>query len=635
MFLKKRVLLVEDDPDYYKDLVNDLRSAGYDVVLAKTIEDAIVQLYTQHFHFAVIDRKMPFHRRGSKAIFKPIVRDGMYGDLLFKALRYGLVEAERNAELSDTLSQDTEGVLSHCITRIGLSEHDPRADTIPDWQVYNFISKMTISVSLPKRLLRILDVAYKPKSESQLLAAHIFHNIKLDLEYEFGCEQLLEDMTDGLLKEEGELRVPLEGRERLKAILGEEPPLPREAILSQLQDLISVLFEDDQKIFLTSLKSGLSGASVLRARPTAANETGGLVIRGNFVVKAGQRQKVETEKHNYDRYVRALLTTGCVTEAKYAVRRDVGAIVYNFVQNESQDELPELDVHYLNQDVPPAVLVESLRRLFFNTLRPWYRDRVESLVHHDIVTEYLNAFNLTWERFNERMREVEDDYQPDAPEMVWFADKRTFLIDNPQFWIKAHKNWCRLPSRRAPTHGDLTGRNIIADLQSYEANSQAYYRLWLIDFYRTGVSHILRDVVILETDIKYRLLDAEIGEFVQLERKLLNPQLDVPLTRNTLRAYEVISGLRKLGGELLGTRAGEQLNNHAQIEYMLSLLMATLNIVRLNHIDKNENGEEIPGKPKKHCALLSAALLCRRIEAIQEHRTRNQEPDWVTQWTEE
>ena len=68
---------------------------------------------------------------------------------------------------------------------------------------------------------------------------------------------------------------------------------------------------------------------------------------------------------------------------------------------------------------------------------------------------------------------------------------------NPVRWFQQNRRW---PTSlyTCYTHGDLHSQNILLD-----DNGQA----WLIDFYRTGAGHILRDLIELETDIKFNLLD--------------------------------------------------------------------------------------------------------------------------------
>jgi hypothetical protein len=138
---------------------------------------------------------------------------------------------------------------------------------------------------------------------------------------------------------------------------------------------------------------------------------------------------------------------------------------------------------------------------------------------------------------------------------------------------------------------------------------------WLIDFYRTSQSHILRDFVELETDIKFRLLDyLPPLEFCQFEQLLIQlehpqPQVELPpeLPDSVHKAAQVISGLRAEAWNLLGTTQRDP--RLIQREYLTSLLMSTLNILRLRHF-KHDPALQ----PRRELALLSAALICQHLQ---------------------
>ena len=133
-------------------------------------------------------------------------------------------------------------------------------------------------------------------------------------------------------------------------------------------------------------------------------------------------------------------------------------------------------------------------------------------------------------------------------------------------------------------------------------------RCWLIDFYRTYQSHILRDFVILESDIKYRLLaQPNNKDFLLLEAALLQWQPDqgainfAAAHSDVEKAIRVVANLRKIAYEL-GKGTGTTIHK----EYLISLLMATLNVVRLRHIPDN----------RKMQAMLSAALICAELDKL-------------------
>ena len=103
---------------------------------------------------------------------------------------------------------------------------------------------------------------------------------------------------------------------------------------------------------------------------------------------------------------------------------------------------------------------------------------------------------------------------------------------------------------------------------------------WLIDFYRTGPGHILRDAAELETAIKFNLAEIDdLAEYQRFERRLLEQtKLNEPVemgTRNSLyKPFTVVSHLRKLADPMAGA-------TNEMTEYYWGLLLTTLNLLRL------------------------------------------------------
>jgi hypothetical protein len=124
---------------------------------------------------------------------------------------------------------------------------------------------------------------------------------------------------------------------------------------------------------------------------------------------------------------------------------------------------------------------------------------------------------------------------------------------------------------------------------------------WLIDFYRTGLSHILRDVVEMETVIKFSLTGiADLNTFLSFEQQLVSqPRIDQsprPAPDDPhYKPLAVIGYLRRLADAYTGSGSD-------MIEYNTALLLSTLNLARL----------EFMADRHRH-ALLSASLLCQRL----------------------
>ena len=191
----------------------------------------------------------------------------------------------------------------------------------------------------------------------------------------------------------------------------------------------------------------------------------------------------------------------------------------------------------------------------------------------------------------------------DLDQEMLHLEKMPIVVSNPVIWLDHHQSECSLPVFHSITHGDLTGRNILVNQDG---------KCWLIDFYRTYPSHILRDFVILETDIKYRLMPKpRLRDVWALETSLfsngqakggMNPGKTLP--KAFRKAQTVLSELRSMADDVSYGPGFSRSDGHK--EYMISLLMATLNVARLRHIEED----------RKLHALFSAALICDELDLL-------------------
>jgi len=372
---------------------------------------------------------------------------------------------------------------------------------------------------------------------------------------------------------------------------------PNELLELQIRDLFGKLFVDAKRIYVTKLKPGLTGASVSRVDPTWALSPGPACV-----VKTGPLEKIETENQHYNKYVREQLNNA-VTKVDVAHTRHLGALRYTFAQSGAQ-ALVEFDEYYTNKAT--GELLYSLDYLFYEACRYWYDNHGERR-YQQLAHLYYQAFELDAEKLVNRIQLILPAFNPTAAtfQVEWIPNPLT----NPIFWLANRDNECILPVFATITHGDLTGRNIMVNEEG---------RCWLIDFYRTYQSHILRDFVILESDIKYRLLTQPNNkDFLLLEAALLQWQPDQGAINfasahgDIEKAVRVVANLRKIAYEL-GKGTGTTIHK----EYLISLLMATLNVVRLRHIPDE----------RKMQAMLSAALICAELD-----RLAGREPDFDMQ----
>lgn len=359
----------------------------------------------------------------------------------------------------------------------------------------------------------------------------------------------------------------------------------------QVRDLFGKLFVDARSLYVSKLKPGLTGAAVVRVQPTW---NGGL--GRSYVAKIGRCDKVETESRHYEANVKHFLPANSVAQADVAYSRHLGALLYTFAEKEGV-ALKEFDEYY--QRSQPDIIIESLRTLFLQTYKYWFANPERVLV--DVPSLYYEAFQLDRKKLIGRIQIVLPKFDPEAKYVQLTPGKEPVL--NPVAWLDTHEQECVIQVHKCITHGDLTGRNMMVDESG---------KCWLIDFYRTQKSHILRDFVILETDIKYRLMSLlSLTDFLHFEEALLEadrqdqpPILPPTFTKDTRKAAEVIFALRQLAHHY--ARSFNTQTDEARKEYLLSQLMGTLNVVRLRHISES----------RKLQAMHSAVMLCEELDGL-------------------
>ena len=396
--------------------------------------------------------------------------------------------------------------------------------------------------------------------------------INFDLEYEVDTDQLLPQIA-----------------EDVKWADNIQPPV--DLLTEQLKDIFGRLFLNANRIYIRKLKPGLTGAAILRVE-----QTGRYGLSPAFVVKIGRQDKIQKEDDNFRDYVKDYIPLASV-RVNAAYRRHLGGILYTFMGGGLKSFI-EFDDFYAREDA--SAINESLHNLITSTCAHWYNHREQ--VRVDLRKEYYEALNLEPARLIERIQSVLPEYEPQAKEMCFPLTEEALI--NPLAWMEEAENGLDfiLPVFRSTTHGDLTGRNIMVDEAS---------KFWLIDFYRTYPSHILRDFVILETDIKYRLMPAaDLPGFIRLEKLLLSgdfskPEIDVPqsLSGDLKKAAGVIHMLHHTAARIAMGVSGE---GAVQREYLESLLMTTLNVVRLRHVEV----------ARKHQALYSTHLICQQLQRL-------------------
>lgn len=356
-------------------------------------------------------------------------------------------------------------------------------------------------------------------------------------------------------------------------------------LISELVDLLRRLFPGATELFLQPMTAGQSGAVVGKVEPIYGPKRGSPLI-----VKVGKRDKIEIERDNYDEHIERFISNQASTRLRYVPGRAMGAIAYSLVG-------PDLgDVRSLAEYFPKAS-VADLQRVFDNlfqyTCRRWYENREQPRRTRDLVTLYEQGLHIHhWDDIWQGMAQVTPDLA--APRLSFPGIEGDF--PNPKRWLASQNHQIYLPVWLATTHGDLNEYNVLVT----EDN-----RAWLIDFYRTGAGHILRDVIELECAIKFSLSGiVDLAAQQMLEEMLLSQSkpaqtIQAPDGFPFAKALEAIVYLRTLASDF---------TEHDMREYLSALLLHTLYLLSLDFLHERDAGSRAR-------VLLSAAMIVEKLSA--------------------
>lgn len=309
------------------------------------------------------------------------------------------------------------------------------------------------------------------------------------------------------------------------------------------------------------------------------------------VIKISSAEEVRREAANHAQIEQFLHGKRSANLRDEAYSRRLGGLLYSFIDDDRLETIRVFDEVYHRYDARRVVAL--LDQLFGQMLGPLFKNAGREEL--DLARIYGEALRLTPEKLTAALTCLRPE---DAAAPTLCLPGLDEPLPNPLVWL-CEAGGFRPFSASVPVclcHGDLHGRNILVDSND---------RFWLIDFARVGMSHALRDFVELETDIKFHLLrEPDQRRLLAFEQRLLSPTsfgeplpAPAPSSAQLRKASQVIGALRQL--------AAQQLKLDGDMrEYYLALLFHTVNLLRLGHI----------GADRKQYALLSAALICRRLE---------------------
>jgi ActR/RegA family two-component response regulator len=233
---QKEILLVEDEEHYFLDVMRWLQEEGYNVTLATSLQQALAQLNSASFHLAIVDirlEKGDIHNEDGLLLLKEIAEQGWHH-------------------------------VMPCVVLTAYASVDNIWEATQKYDVAAYVRKapgfLTELVATVRRLF-INNV-----------------RINFELQYNSQSEALLSEMAHNIRWEEG------------------EKPAQR-LLVRQIKDLIGRLFSEAKRVYLSQLQPGLTGAVVVRVRPTWHYGPG-----PSHVLKISRRDKAETEQKHYEKY---------------------------------------------------------------------------------------------------------------------------------------------------------------------------------------------------------------------------------------------------------------------------------------------------------------------------------------------
>ena len=353
----------------------------------------------------------------------------------------------------------------------------------------------------------------------------------------------------------------------------------------ELVDLLQRLFPGATELFVQPMRAGQSGAGVVQVEPLYGASRGAPVI-----VKFGKHKKIAAERQNYDEYIERFVGNHASTRLRHIDGRIMGAISYSIVGS-ALGEMKPLADYYLTASL--ADIRQAVDNLFMFTCRPWYENREQPRRTRDLVELYKTGLHMhNWQEIWDGMAQAYSAI--DADQLLFPGVPGTF--SNPKRWLEARHYHFYHAAWLATTHGDFNEYNIFV--------SQANHT-WLIDFYRTGPGHILRDIIELECTIKFNLTKTNsLAEHHAFEQLLLSQtRLDVPVAVPDAfphaKAVAVINHLREVSSDFTGPASD-------MTEYYVALLLHTLNLLRLEFVHSED-------PLSRSRILLSASMLATKL----------------------
>lgn len=353
-------------------------------------------------------------------------------------------------------------------------------------------------------------------------------------------------------------------------------------------DLLARMFHDAERVVLTPMVPGRSGAGVVKVRPVLRLGGGAAVV-----LKFGDVADIETENTNYEQYVKPFLSGARLTSIQSRAHTWLlGGTCYSLL---GASEFSDFTSFYASAS--EEQVCDALNNLFRETCSAWY-ENTGPLTDRDLGREYVDRLGMDAAGLNSSLQKLRRVRAGTSLEFTSLPGMRK--LPNPLRAVMGGPMvyW----THEAVTHGDLNGSNIIVDRHG---------SCWLIDFFNTGPGHALRDFALLDGAIRWTMLRAEeatLEERLAMEYALLDadqheagagPKSNFETNNELLhKAFRTTLHIRSLAAEQSRKRTMSEVP-----DYGAATMLYGLNLVRFLQT----------AEVQREHALLSAALQAERL----------------------
>jgi len=399
--IQKRILVVDDVPDWRAMLTGLLSEEEYYVKTAGSSSEALRLLARERFHVAVLDVRLDETDEGNT--------EGL--DLMHRVRAVDPTMAIIILTGYPTLDMVTEA---------------RRPDETGISPSFDFVEKDKISQDLLPGIKRALRSVVRINDDLVIQDEEDFSN---------------------------------EAARRLRFVEIRKPS--KVNLRQEIEELFRKLFSDCQEIAVHPVSQGYSGTVVVRVKPHYCDRGPGEAV----IVKCGERSAVEREVIAYDTHVKGVVGGHRLPQKLDVARtRSLGGIIYSFAgvpfgevrdfatlyQEERLSEVEKVIENLFRETCFPWSCEEYSPKKFF-----YFTDHYRSLLGLE-QTALERAFNKTLQSKRNTCFELADG----IGETIRLINQDVSL-PNPVWFVGKHPLFCL--THVCTVHGDLNGWNVLVD----------------------------------------------------------------------------------------------------------------------------------------------------------------------------